>query len=102
MRGFELGGARPAAYQPETYGEVMLGSHRTNAAHRPNPLLPIALLALLAAPACFAQQADGSGQESLQEIVVTSRLREEKLLDVPVSVSVFTEQTIKDAGIRNP
>lgn len=80
----------------------MLGSHRTNAAHRPSPLLPIALLALLAAPACFAQQADGSGQESLQEIVVTSRLREEKLLDVPVSVSVFTEQTIKDAGIRNP
>jgi iron complex outermembrane receptor protein len=34
--------------------------------------------------------------------VVTSRLRSERLLDVPVSVSVFTEQTIRDAGIQKP
>lgn len=80
----------------------MQRSHRTAVAHGPNPLFPVTLLVLLASPCAFAQQSDPSTIDSLQEIVVTSRLRAEKLLDVPVSVSVFTEQTIKDAGIRNP
>lgn len=85
----------------------MLGSHRTDAAHTPNPLFPLTpltLLALLASPAAHSQQAgaSASAQDTLEEVVVTSRLREERLLDVPVSVSVFTDQTIRDAGIRNP
>jgi len=80
----------------------MQRSHRTGVAHRHNSLFPAILVVLLAPPASLAQQSDASAVDSLQEIVVTSRLREEKLLNVPVSVSVFTEQTIKDAGIRNP
>lgn len=79
----------------------MLVFNRTNASHGRKRLLRETIALLIAAPAAFAQQS-GSAGDSLQEVVVTSRLREEKLLDVPVSVSVFTEQTIKDAGIRNP
>jgi iron complex outermembrane receptor protein len=42
-------------------------------------------------------QAQGIDQE---EIVVTARRRPEALLDVPIAVSVMTEQTIEQAGIR--
>lgn len=56
---------------------------------------------LLLSPAAQAQQADVAS-DILEEVVVTSRLRSERLLDVPVSVSVFTEQTIRDAGIQKP
>jgi iron complex outermembrane receptor protein len=38
----------------------------------------------------------------LEEIVVTARLREERLQDVPVAVSVFGQELIQDAGIRRP
>ena len=59
------------------------------------------IAAVLVAPAAFAQQAPAE-PDALEEVVVTSRLREERLLDVPVSVSVFTDQTIRDAGIQKP
>ena len=36
---------------------------------------------------------------TLEEIVVTARKREESLMDVPVSTSVFSETLIEDAGI---
>src|SRR5438309_28511 len=37
-----------------------------------------------------------------EEIVVTARKRDESFRDVPMSVSVFTEQAIESAGIRKP
>jgi iron complex outermembrane recepter protein len=39
--------------------------------------------------------------DRLEEIVVTAQRREERLQDVPVSVTAFNETTIRDAGIRN-
>ena len=37
---------------------------------------------------------------TLEEIVVTARKREESLMDVPVSTSVFSNTLIEDAGIE--
>ena len=48
-----------------------------------------------------AQPADAGG-ENLAEIVVTARQRKEKLVDVPVSIQVFTPQDIRSAGIERP
>lgn len=39
--------------------------------------------------------------EGFEEIVVTSRKREEKVFDVPDSVTVFTADKIENAGIKN-
>ena len=36
---------------------------------------------------------------TLEEIVVTARKREESLIDVPVAISAFTEDSIREAGI---
>lgn len=60
--------------------------------------------ALLAAPgAGNAQDEPGRGESGaelrIEEIVVTSRRREESLQDVPDSVTVFTARAIEDAGI---
>ncbi|MSO98366.1 MAG: hypothetical protein EXR11_09135 [Rhodospirillaceae bacterium] len=55
----------------------------------------------LSAPS-FAQQAERtqvSQATALEEIVVTSRKREEKLLDIPISVTVFSAQDIQKAQI---
>ena len=43
-------------------------------------------------------------QDSLQleEVIVTARKRTESMQDVPVSVTVFTQQDIQDAGIERP
>jgi iron complex outermembrane receptor protein len=40
--------------------------------------------------------------DELEEIVVTARKRDETLLNVPVAVDAFTEQTIQSAGIDSP
>ena len=48
-----------------------------------------------------ASQAQVS-EPTLQEVVVTARKREEALLDVPVTVDAFTQQTIESAGIEAP
>jgi iron complex outermembrane receptor protein len=69
---------------------------------------PIAVVAGFAAAAVFAsgaaraQQAAVSAAGDLDEIVVTARQRAEKLVDVPVSIQVFTATEIKDAGIERP
>jgi len=44
-----------------------------------------------------AQSADGS--EELAEIVVTARKRSERLIEVPISISVFGGQELQDRGI---
>jgi len=64
-----------------------------------------AAIAASAGPAC----ADGSASTpaagpdaGLEEIVVTARQREERLIDVPVTVEAFTAGEIKAAGIERP
>jgi iron complex outermembrane receptor protein len=43
-----------------------------------------------------------ASQPTLEEVVVTARKREEPLLNVPVTMAVFTQQTIESAGIEAP
>jgi iron complex outermembrane receptor protein len=59
------------------------------------------LLAGATMPA-LAQSGSGVTEAVLEEIVVTSRLRSEKLMDVPMAVSVFTDKAIERAGIGRP
>ncbi|RMB07978.1 TonB-dependent receptor [Eilatimonas milleporae] len=56
-----------------------------------------------ATPSAAAQDAQGEADSfTLEEIVVTSRRIEERLTDVPATVSVLTGRTIRDAGIERP
>jgi len=57
--------------------------------------LTTGIAVILAAPAPAATG-------DLEEIVVTARKRDESLLNVPVTVDAFTEQTIQSAGIESP
>ena len=57
---------------------------------------PLAMLLASAVPA-FAQNAPAA----LEEIVVTAQRREEKLQDVPVSVSAFSADAIEQRGLTN-
>ncbi|MBY0510681.1 MAG: TonB-dependent receptor [Rhodospirillaceae bacterium] len=57
---------------------------------------PLAMLLASAVPA-LAQNAPGA----LEEIVVTAQRREEKLQDVPVSVSAFSADAIEQRGLTN-
>jgi iron complex outermembrane receptor protein len=54
---------------------------------------------LLAVPMVL-QAAETAGQ--LEEIVVTARQREERIEDVPVTITAFTQTEIKNAGIERP
>ena len=58
------------------------------------------LLVLTCGIACampaFAQDADSG--PLLEEIVVTAQKREERLLDVPIAISAFTDSALTDAG----
>lgn len=59
------------------------------------------LLSAGAGQAALAQDAAESDALALEEIVVTARRAEEKLLDVPVAVTAFTAEQIESRGIRN-
>jgi iron complex outermembrane receptor protein len=61
------------------------------------PLIMATLGAVMAAEPVLAVDSD-----ELEEIVVTARKRDETLLNVPVAVDAFTEQTIQSAGIDSP
>ena len=41
------------------------------------------------------------GQDSIEEIIVTARKREENLQDVPLTVSAFTESALEERGITS-
>jgi iron complex outermembrane receptor protein len=58
------------------------------------PLIPL----LLVVPTAFA--AEASSADSLAEVVVTGTLREQKLGEVPGSVTVLGEGTLKEAGLQ--
>ena len=58
------------------------------------------------ASGAMAQGVDGdqqaaTQQSSIDEIVVTAQKKEERLLDVPISISVVDDEFIADAGISN-
>lgn len=55
---------------------------------------------LLAVPAVIRAADQPSGQ--LEEIVVTARQREERIQDVPVTITAFTQTEITNAGITRP
>jgi len=60
-------------------------------------LLSIAVAAVVAAPPpVFAQQGIG-----LEEIVVTARKREESVQDIPIAVTAFTANDIRELGISS-
>ncbi|MBS0375383.1 MAG: TonB-dependent receptor [Proteobacteria bacterium] len=58
------------------------------------------LAAILPAGAPLAQTADKSAN-SLDEIVVTATRREERLQDVPISVSAFSQEKLDSQGLKN-
>jgi len=58
-------------------------------------MLGAALLAELVALPIWGQTAD------LEEVVVTARKRDESFRDVPITMSVLTEQTLQQAGIES-
>ncbi|MCZ8130859.1 MAG: TonB-dependent receptor [Steroidobacteraceae bacterium] len=58
--------------------------------------------ALGTAPALAAPAQGAQASNELEEIVVTARQREEKLVDVPVTVQAFTATEIAAAGIERP
>jgi iron complex outermembrane receptor protein len=60
----------------------------------------LAATSVAAAPGPAAASAGPS--DALEEIIVTGTRREERLVDVPVTVQVFTEETIRQAGITRP
>jgi outer membrane receptor protein involved in Fe transport len=72
----------------------------TNLGLRPY-LLGMALALSLSAFALPAKAADSSDGSQLEEIVVTATLRSAPAIDVPASVTVLDQQTLKDAGRAN-
>ena len=61
----------------------------------------ISMLAAWVIAIAIAVPAMGQGTE-MEEIVVTARKRDESFQDVPVTVNVFTEKLVEDAGIQRP
>ena len=63
-------------------------------------LVGVMIVAFSAPPVAVAQSP--AGQETLDEVLVTARKRDEALLDVPVAVDHFTREEIEAAGILRP
>jgi iron complex outermembrane recepter protein len=71
--------------------------------HKQTTLLGLMSVAVAVAAALPAQSAESvADSDVLEEVVVTARKRDESFRDVPMTVSVFTEQAIQDAGIQKP
>src|SRR5882724_7763729 len=77
-------------------------SHPKGGVHMTTRKIP----ALIAVPVCVAVLAPlpawSQGQETLVEVVVTARKRDESLHDVPVAVDAFSSAEIESAGIQRP
>jgi len=63
------------------------------------PILAVIAFSMLPFATSNAQQ---DGALAIEEIVVTARKREESLQEVPIAITVFTEQMIERAGIERP
>ena len=68
-----------------------------------NTLLCATGLALLmsAAPMVAAAQSEPATASTVEEVVVTARLRAESLLDVPMSVSAFSGEQLQASGVKS-
>jgi iron complex outermembrane recepter protein len=67
-------------------------------------LLPIAVASQLAWPAmsmAATGDADTASNGGLEEIVVTAQRRAERLMDVPMSIQAFSQQTLDQQGVRS-
>ena len=63
-----------------------------------NSIAYCVLISLLPIATASAQE----GASSIEEVTVTARKRDESLQEVPIAITVFTEQTIERAGIQRP
>jgi len=63
-------------------------------------LHPLAAV-LVAVTTQAGAESPANPEDRLEDVVVTAQRREEKLQEVPVSVTAFSEAVIRDAGIRN-
>ena len=63
-------------------------------------LLALALLASIAPSALFAQE-DAVGNRVLEEVLVTAQKREQRITDVPMSITVLSGEFMSDAGIED-
>ena len=71
------------------------------AALRPFVLTAALLATCWQMPQTFAAESAGADSGALEEIIVTARRNEERLQDVPISVSAFSASAIRDAQIEN-
>jgi len=61
----------------------------------------MALACVGPATSLLAQTSDSESSAGLSEVVVTATRREERLQDVPISVSAFSQEKIDSQGLRN-
>ena len=57
--------------------------------------------ALVASPCLAAEEATDEEQTFIEEIIVTAEKREESILEVPLTMSAFSEQMIEETGMTN-
>jgi iron complex outermembrane receptor protein len=63
--------------------------------------LALALMGPAAAMAQATSSAQSASSGTLQEIIVTATRREETLLDVPISMAAYTQETLDRKGVRS-
>lgn len=63
--------------------------------------LPAALASVLAAAPLDAQEKQQPSAVALEEVIVTARKQEERLLDVPLAITALTSEQIEARGIRD-
>jgi outer membrane receptor protein involved in Fe transport len=61
----------------------------------------VSALALALPAAAMAQSSEERAQADPNEIIVTATRREQSILDVPMSVAAFSQETLDNKGIRN-
>ena len=62
-------------------------------------ILASSALSMLAfAPAAFAQEEGASADSGDDEIIVTARRRDERLIDVPVAITAYSGEALAKAG----
>src|SRR5512144_1370001 len=72
-------------------------SVKTTATHRSNPVRYYVAAAL--GTVLVGGQALAAGEDALEEIVVTAQKREQNLQNVPIAITAFTAETLKDKGV---
>lgn len=65
------------------------------------PIL-LAMIGTLAVSASFNLEAQSQARDAIEEIVVTARQRAESIMDVPASVTAFSQLEIENAAISRP